>query len=216
MPKFAHAHSNPTGERRRAPRYRPGIILSAFIGRHDAIVADLSIAGARIYNFSAVKRDEVVRFTMHYGERVFSSLARVLSSSVEALGTGPSGAPTYESRLHFTDVSQNDREILATLLIDLQERQAERWVRNARGEYVADPPPHIIPYFTRLQLNGHAWQEIATRDPRQPSEGMTIPADTRPSERKLICDVYERADGSGRQLIRLIAEAVCEFATLPS
>jgi len=112
------------------------------------------------------------------------------------------------------------REVLSrldALLIDLQERQAERWVRNARGEYVANPPlPHIIPYFTRLQLNGHAWQETATRDPRQPSEGMTIPADTRPSERKLICDVYERVDGSGRQLIRLIAEAVCEFATSPS
>ena len=217
MPKSAHAHSNPARERRRAPRYRPGIILSALIGRHDAIVADLSIAGARIYNFSAVKRDEVVRFTMHYGERVFSSLARVLSSSVEALGTGPSGAPTYESRLQFTDLNENSREVLAALLIDLQERQAERWVRNARGDYVANPPlPHIIPYFTRLQLNGHAWQETATRDPRQPSEGMTIPADTRPSERKLICDVYERADGSGRHLIRVIAEAVCEFATAPS
>lgn len=213
MPRFAHARSNPTGERRHTPRYRPAVVLSASIGRHDAIIADLSIAGARVYHFSPAKRGDIVRFTMHYGERVFSSLARVLACWVEALSAGPAGAPTYESRLQFVEVSQNDRAILAALLIDLQERQAERWVRNARGEYHPDPPaPHIDGYFTRLQWTGHGWLEISTRDPRQPQEGLTIPADTRPPERKLICDVYERADRAGRHLIRLIAAAVCESA----
>lgn len=213
MPRFAQAHSNPAGERRKVPRYRPGIILSALIGRHDAIVADLSLAGARIYHFAAVKRGDVVRFTMHHGERVFSSLARVLSSSIEALGNGPSGAATYASRLQFVDPGPEDKATLAALLVDLQERQAERWVRNAKGDYVAEPPlPRIGAYFTRLQWTGHGWLEVATRDPKQPQEGMTIPADTRPSERKLICEVYERADRAGRHLIRAIATAVCESA----
>src|SRR4051812_7728350 len=117
MPMSAHAPS--AGERRRTQRFRPGILLSASIGRHDAIVADLSVAGARVYHFAAVKRGDVVRFTMHYGERVFSSLARVLASWVEALGTGPAGAPTYESRLQFTDVGADDKALLATLLVDL-------------------------------------------------------------------------------------------------
>jgi len=213
MPRFAHARLSSTGERRHTPRYHPGIILSASIGRHDAIVSDLSMAGARVYHFSPVKRGDVVRFTMHFGERVFSSLARVLACWVEALGTGPAGAPTYESRLQFVEVSVEDRAVLAALLIDLQERQAERWVRNARGEYRPDPPtPHIGGYFMRLQWTGHGWLEIATRDSRQPQEGLTIPADTRPPERKLVCDVYERADRAGRHLIRLIAAAVCESA----
>ena len=217
MPRLAHAQSNRPGERRRTPRYRPGIILSASIARHDAIVVDLSIAGARVYHFSTVKRGEVVRFAMHHGEHVFSSLARVLSSCVEALGTGPKGAPTYESRLQFVDISQSDKAVLAALLIDLQERQAERWVRNARGEYSGDPPaPATAPSFTRLEWTGHGWIETATREPRQPGEGLTIPGDTRPSERKLICDVYARADRAGRHLIRLIATAVCEAATSPS
>jgi len=169
MPRFAHAHSIPGGERRKTTRYQPGIILSAFIGRHDAIVADLSVAGARLYHFSAVKRGDTVRFTMHYGTRIFSSLARVLSSSVEALGAGPSGAPTYASRLQFVDVSPNDRETLSALLIDLKERQAERWVRNAKGDYAPEPPlPRIGGYFMRLEWTGHGWREVATRDPRQP------------------------------------------------
>ena|ERR1044071_5604221 len=147
---------------------------------------------------------------MHYDEHVFSSLARVLSSTVEALGTGPSGAPTYESRLQF-DPGVNEKSILSSLLIDLQERQAERWVRNAKGDYAPEPPlPRVASYFTRLQWTGHTWLQIATRDPRQPPEGLTIPADTRPMERKLICEVYERADRAGRHLIRLIATAVCE------
>lgn len=212
MPRSAHASSNSSGERRRAPRYRPGIILPASIGRHDAIVADLSVAGARIFHFAAIVRGEVVRFTMHYGEHVFSSLCRVLASRVDALGTGPAGAATYESRVQFVDISANDKSILSALLVDLQERQAERWVRNARGEYHAEPLPHILAYFIRLQLTGHGWTEIATRDSRQPPEGLTIPADTRPSERRMICDVYERADRTGRNLIAAIAAAVCESA----
>jgi hypothetical protein len=213
MPRFAQAPTNPGNERRKAPRYHPRIILSALIGRHDAIVADLSVCGARVYHFCPIKRGEVVRFSMHHGDRVFSSLARVLASAVEALGTGPSGAPTYESRLQFVDTSHDDKAILSSLLIDLQERQAERWVRNAKGDYAPEPPlPRIGAYYTRLQWNGHGWLAIATRDPKQPEKGLTIPADTRPSERKLICDVYERADVDGRKLIRQIAAAACDAA----
>lgn len=208
MPKPAHAPSS--GERRRTPRFRPGIILSATIGRHDAIVADLSTAGARVYHFAAVKRGDVLRFTMHYGDRVFSSLARVLASWVEALGTGPAGAPTYESRLQFVDVAEAEKTLLSALLVDLQERQAERWVRNARGDYHAEPMPRIHAYFIRMSLTSHGWDEIATRDSRQPAEGMTIPADTRTAERRMICNVYERADRAGRNLIAAIAAAVCE------
>jgi hypothetical protein len=214
MPRFAQPATNPGNERRKAPRYRPGIILSALIGRHDAIVADLSVCGAKVYHFCAIQRGEVVRFSMHHGDRVFSSLARVLASAVEALGTGPSGAPTYESRLQFVDIGQNEKSILTSLLIDLQERQAERWVRNAKGDYAPEPPvPRVGAYYTRLQWNGRGgWLVIATRDPKQPENGLTVPADTRPSERKLICDVYERADRDGRQLIRQIAAAACESA----
>ncbi len=215
MPRLAQAASTGS-ERRKAPRYRPAIILSALLGRHDAIVADLSVCGARIYHFSAVKRGDVLRFTMHHGELVFSSLARVLYSTIDALGTGPSGSPTYESRLQFVDPGADEKAILASLLVDLQERQAERWVRNAKGDYAPDPQlTRVASYFTRLQWTGQAWLQIATRDARQPGEGLTIPADTRPKERRLICDVYERADRAGRHLIRLIAAAVCEPATAP-
>ena len=218
MPRLMHDHFSPGGERRKAPRYRPAIILSALIGRHDAIVADLSVTGARVYHFHAVKRGDLIRFSMHHGDRIFSSLTRVLSCTVEALGTGPAGAPTYESRLQFVDVSPDDRAVLASLLVELQKRQAERWLRNAKGEYEPEPPvPRIANYFTRLQWNGQRWQETATRDPKQPEEGLTIPADTRPSERRLICEVYERADRAGRHLIRLIAAAACEtLVSVPS
>src|SRR6266568_1838832 len=140
MPRFAHAHTTPTAERRKVPRYQPAIVLSASIARHDGIVVDLSIAGARLYHFAAVKRDDMVRFTMHHGELTFCSNARVLASSVAALGSGPGGAPTYESRVQFADVSTDDRTTLAALLVDLRERQAERWLRNAKGEFVAEPP----------------------------------------------------------------------------
>jgi len=211
MPKFARVA--PTGnERRKAPRYRPAVILPALLGRHDAIVADLSTCGARVFHFATIKRGDMLRFTMHYGEHVFSSLARVLSSAIEALGTGPSGAATYESRLQFVDPGSDEKAILASLLIDLQERQAERWVRNAKGEYAAEQLPRVVAYYTRLQWTGHTWLQTATRDPRQPQEGLTIPADTRLMEQKLICDVYEGADGAGRHLIRAIATAVCESA----
>ncbi len=218
MPRLLHDHLSPGGERRKAPRYRPAIILSALIGRHDAIVADLSVTGARVFHFHAIKRGDLIRFSMHHGDNLFSSLTRVLSCAVEALGTGPAGAPTYESRLQFVDLCQDDRAILTSLLADLRERQAERWLRNAKGDYQPEAPlPRIAPYFMRLQWNGRRWIETATRNPKQPEEGMTIPAHTRSRERRMICDVYERADGAGRTLIRLIAEAVCEsLATGPS
>ena len=211
MPRLVYDYLSPGGERRKAPRYRPGIILSALIGRHDAIVADLSVSGARVYHFAAVKRGDVVRFSMHHGARVISSLARVLSSAVAALGTGPSGAPTYESRLQFADISQDDKALLASLLADLQKRQAERWLRNAKGEYEPEPPaPHVPFYFTRMQWNGRRWLETSTRDAQQPDDGLTIPADTRPLERRMISEVYERADRTGRHLMRLVAAAACE------
>lgn len=211
MPRLVYDYLSPGGERRKAPRYRPAIILSALIGRHDAIIADLSLAGARVYHFSAVKRGDVIRFSMHHGARVFTSLVRVLSSEIAALGAGPAGAPTYESRLQFADISQNDKAILASLLADLQKRQAERWLRNAKGEYEPEPPqPRMPAYFTRMQWNGYRWTETSTRDAKQPDDGLTVPADTRPRERRTIGEVYERADGAGRHLIRLIAAAACE------
>ena len=210
MPRPVHDHLSPGGERRKAPRYRPSIILSALIGHHDAIVADLSVAGARVYHFCAVKRGDQIRFSMHHGDRVFSSLTRVLSSTITALGTGPSGSPTYESRLQFVDGSQNDKAVLTSLLADLRKRQAERWLRNAKGEYQPEPAPPRNAYFTRLKWNGRGWVTTTTRDSKQPEEGMTIPGDTRPSELRLICEVYERADRAGRHLIRLIAAAACE------
>jgi hypothetical protein len=214
MSKLAHAHTNPTAERRKVPRYRPATVLSASIGRHDAIVVDLSTAGARLCHFAAVKHDDVVRFTMHLGELTFRSPARVLASSVAALGSGPGGAPTYESRVQFVDVGTDDRAMLAALLVDLQERQAERWVRNAKGEFVAEPAlTRIGACFIRMLWNGRAWEETATHDAKQPREGMTVPADTPLSERKLIRGVYERADRVGRQLIQLIAAAACESLT---
>ncbi|HEV2720056.1 MAG TPA: PilZ domain-containing protein [Thermoanaerobaculia bacterium] len=210
MPKLAQARANPASERRKAPRYRPGVILSATLGWHDAIVGDLSVTGARIHHFSAIKRGEVMRFTMHHDQLVFSTLARVLSSTVEALGSGPSGAATYESRVQFVDIGHAEKEILVSLVNDLQERQARRWVRNAKGDYEPEPPSRLPAYYVRLQLTNGGWRETATRDAKQPEEGMTIPADTTPSERRMICDVYKRADRAGRMLIRLIAAAVSE------
>ncbi len=123
MPMPAHAYSNPNGERRQTPRYRPEINLSASLGRHDAIVSDLSIAGARIYHFTAVRRDDMVRFTMRFGECIFSSMARVLASSVQALASGPTGSVTYKSRLQFVNVDPREQATLHALLIHLQERR---------------------------------------------------------------------------------------------
>jgi len=129
--RLAQLHSNPGEERRQTPRYRPEIILSASIGRHEAIVADLSIAGARVYHFAAVRRGEAVRFTMRFGERVFSSMARVLASSVQALGSGPGGALTYKSRLQFIDVDPKEQATLAALLVHLQEQYSRASATSA-------------------------------------------------------------------------------------
>lgn len=120
MPRLALP--NPDDDRRQTPRFRPGMILSASIGRHEAFVADLSVAGARVYHFNAVRRGEEVRFTIRYGAHIFSSVARVLASAVDALANGPSGALTYKSRLQFVGANPAEQSALAALIADLQPR----------------------------------------------------------------------------------------------
>lgn len=200
----------PPVERRATVRLRVGGTHPVRLGRSEGVLIDVSERGARVRHIAAVRRGETVRLALEWEGEQFSAQAEVLSSRVVSMGNGT--GTIYDSRLRFVSMPDGAREILVRTLAGFEARDLRRWVANLRGwEPHPEPIRHpalVTKTFVRYHLRGVWWEKKMTHDPSQPADGFVLPADIDENEIVSLCRTYEKLDGEGRDVLRVIARQV--------
>lgn len=117
-------------ERRRFPRIQLSTPLPAYIGPVKVAIVDLSVRGARVLHSRVFARSEELRLTFRCGAYECSATARVVSSRVVSLRSGPSSRPLYQSHLALVEVPHVTEYLLARLLRRLADVEPREQVTN--------------------------------------------------------------------------------------
>ena len=198
-------------DRRKTERLKIDGLIAVIFGRGEGILVDLSRDGARIRHQAPVRRGTAVRLSFLWNGARLSANAEVLASRMIAIGGGPS----YESRVRFLSVDADSQRVLAVALEELAQRSMRRWVANLRGwSDEQQAAPRATGSFIRCRLHGAWWEQKRTTDTVQPENGFLVPSDTSAAEIATLCDTYSRAADEERQVIRLMAAAAVEQATV--
>jgi hypothetical protein len=101
---------------RRSNRFRVLMNLPLRIGRKDATLVDISTTGVLATHVGVLQTGAKVEISFTHENRRFVSEAKVETCTVVGLGAGPGGATLYASRLFFTKLSDEAKEILEALV----------------------------------------------------------------------------------------------------
>jgi hypothetical protein len=198
----------PAEERRDNPRLQLRMLVPATVGRGDAMLVDVSRRGARLRHFQVTRRGEHVRVRFQWRTTRFCGTAQVLSEKILSLDAG-NGSMVYESRVHFVELSPENAAALDTIVEELNTRQMRRWVENLHGWTAAEQfIDDVLSYgYVRCWRLSSGWETRWTRCATQPPNGFAVNATLRTHAVEQLCEAYDRADASGRALIRATAEA---------
>lgn len=193
-------------ERRRAVRVKPPVSVTAILGRVTGTLVDISPAGARVRHVGSLKTGGDVRLQFRYRTISVAVDARVLASTLVALG----GGARYETRLQFREVSEDARDCIAAFLAEVEELQQRVWIRNVQG-YEPGPrtPTGPVDSFLRITKVKGEWSEVVTTSREQPHEGFTVPIATTAEEIDLLCETWEIGDPRAHRLLQIMAAMAC-------
>jgi len=199
-------------ERRRSTRTRLRCVLRALIARHEAIVVDVSLHGARVRHENAVRRGATVRVVFEWEQRRFAAAAEVLATRIVTLGAGDDEPAIYESRLRFPSLTADALDILHRVIAAAGNHELRSWVGNLQGDAGDARGTHPSPTrgFIRCRYVHRRWERKWTRDASQPHDGFVIPAATDSSDIAALCSSWESMDDASRNLVQLTARAVVE------
>lgn len=205
----------PVDERRRGERTRVNRDLTARIGRHDAIVINLSMRGARIGHQGFLHRGSTVRLSFGwYGAR-FAAAAEILASGIATLGAGENQPALYESRVRFASMTVDAMDVLTSVLRGLAAEELRTWVANLQGDGGPSSAAGVRPLgFIRCRYIHRRWETKWTRDASQPGDGFTLPAATRRAEVERLCLAWQAMNDESRNLLRVTANAVAEHQSM--
>jgi hypothetical protein len=101
---------------RRSNRFRVIMNLPLKLGWKDGTLVDISEAGVLATHSGVLKTGATIEISfVHAGQRFVAS-AKVETCTVVGLGAGPAGVTLYASRLFFTNLSDESRQILASVI----------------------------------------------------------------------------------------------------
>jgi hypothetical protein len=101
---------------RRSNRFRVIMNLPLKLGWKPGTLVDISEAGVLATHTGVLKTGAIIEISFnHEGDR-FVGNAKVETCTVVGLGAGPGGATLYASRLFFTDLTDDAKRILESLV----------------------------------------------------------------------------------------------------
>jgi len=104
------------GAVRRSNRFRVIMNLPLKLGWKDGTLVDISEAGVLATHTGVTKTGATIEISFVHEDRRFVANAKVETCTVVGLGAGPGGATLYASRLFFTHLSDEAKEILRELV----------------------------------------------------------------------------------------------------
>jgi hypothetical protein len=102
---------------RRSNRFRVIMNLPLKLGRKPGTLVDISETSVLATHTGVLETGSVIEISFVHEQSMFVSRAKVETCTVVGLGAGPGGATLYASRLFFTELSDDAREILAKLVV---------------------------------------------------------------------------------------------------
>lgn len=202
------AHAPLHLERRQEPRLALDIPVRARLGAGDAWLVDISVSGARVIHERPTESASARQFEVLLDEELFEANVEVLTSRASLLGTGPDGAPAFESRLKYVEITPAAREIVSRYVRNVLRRRDHIRICNAHGIGTEPISPLIAPqHFLRLERSADGWRRELTSDPTQPSDGLTIAPTLADCEIEMLCRTYDESDAEARGMMQAIAAA---------
>ncbi|MGH9420804.1 MAG: PilZ domain-containing protein [Thermoanaerobaculia bacterium] len=194
-------------ERRSESRLKLTVMVIVGVKGHQGNLLDITLGGAAVKSFSALKPEERVWFTLRFRTLKIELHAIVRGCRVVSLNP----RATYISRLQFVEVSESNRASLADFMRMIEQVGRRTWKRTDDGysRRNTGTPREIIASYTRLVKRDNAWEENLVFDPDQPEEGVTLPSNTPTAEIARFCEMYDATDDVGRAFLKDEAETLC-------
>lgn len=215
MSAIEQLHRTPSpADRRRSFRVRLDRVLTVHLGRHQGVIFDLSVDGARVRHSGTLLRGTATRVLFDWGAERFVASAEVLSSRLVMLGARDGESATYETRLRFTMMEPASRDLLARVIATVTREELRTWVDNLKGEEDEQrraSSAHAAG-FIRCRYLHRRWEKKWTRESAQPLDGFVLPAGTDPKDVDALCRTWESMDADARCLLQLTAQAVVDEA----
>ncbi len=103
---------------RRSNRFRVVMNLPLRIGLKHATLVDISTSGVLATHSGMLKTGSIVEISFTYNNQKFAASAKVASCTVVGLGAGEGGTTLYASRLYFSGLTTEARQMLETMVAD--------------------------------------------------------------------------------------------------
>lgn len=101
---------------RRSNRFRVIMNMPLKLGWKDGTMVDISAAGVLATHTGVLKTGATIEISFTLDGHRFVAPAKVETCTVVGLGAGPGGATLYASRLFFSQLSPEAKEIVDALL----------------------------------------------------------------------------------------------------
>ena len=193
-------------ERRGAERIALPKPVPTTFGGFEAKLVEVSLVGALIEHHDriALKSKLPLRFKWH--KEIVRIDGTVTRSEMRSAG----GKPVYLSGVSFCEKPEDAPPIIRQVVDFLTPKNA------SPAEEPAELPPaeeveeveaaeeleELSADFLQCTLSGSQWTKVYVSDPKQPSEGFTIPAPANEAEADILCRTYERSDPAKRKAMR--------------
>lgn len=188
-------------------------------GKRAALI-DVSLSGALIAHEFRADVGTRMRFQFDWrGESIIAD-CEVMRAQLHASPIKGAVA-LYRSGVAFRRFIGESEHVLRTMVSDLVTRALDERRANARGI----PPLMARSFQTGRKGAGYltlvfakgVWQRFETIHPEQPQDGFTVSIDEDPAEIALLCEAWEIAASSHRQMIREVARiSVSNEAGIPA
>lgn len=202
--KSVEAFSRPSPrigkDSRQTPRVQLRRPLEGTFDGAPVLVLELGLGGAKIELSERMDIGRIGRIAC----AGLSTQARVCHSILLPATKGV----VYQSGLSFTALDWTQREHLLKLLFDEAQEQVQEWEANVAGvkwRPTSGKVSAVAPRFVAVRLTPQGWEQMVTSDPNQPTDGVSVVADTPQEELDLLRRTYQFSDEPTRELLRRLA-----------
>jgi len=190
--------------------------LPARVGNARVFILELGVNGVRMIHQGVLPRPgHTFHIQFEWEARRLGFECEVIHNDLQKLAKSTNEKSTYSAGAHIISADSDSAVVLRKILIDHIERALDEQKANAQG--IPAKAAHAFQTgkakeYIRCQLVSGEWRKTTSTRADQPENGFTVSADEEREQIDMLCEAYASGDESGRQMIRMMAEATVSTA----
>ena len=204
-------------DRREFQRLKLSKPILATMGRSNALILDIGIAGAFLEHYGTAAPGDAFPLTFRWNGEDVTFDCEVARTNVVRLPGGDGKSIASHTGVRFTHAHGEARAKLQDLITTFVGRILDAQRANAAGEDSDSAGANILARlgearrmrsrgYVAYHFDGTSWWRTQETIAMQPLDGFTVGDFEDPEEIEDLCRTYEAADEQGRHLIRMVAE----------